>query len=287
MVARRLALYAIPENSRLPYLSKTARLERVLDQVADVVRQRLRGRHDRLRREARVAAFAHVCGEEVERLGVAVEQHRLESPDPVDVLLDRVAARSRTPGMNMRRMNHASTRSRTICDLLMPERLVPEAGLPVAEAPAGPLERAQRRREPHLELIPVGVGRERLARGAARRDPQHVALAVVVREEVEVELPAHVALLEHGQPPEIVDAANLLRVDARLVERISIVRHVAVRVLEEALELRQLELVELVAREAFRPLQLEVQVARPVRDLPLVQGHGREVGLEPDAPEPL
>ena len=80
---------------------------------------------------------------------------------------------------------------------------MPKSSLPVAEAPPRPLERAQRRRKPHLQLVPVGVRHERLACRAARRDAEHVSLLVVVREELEVQFPADRVLLEERQRPEI------------------------------------------------------------------------------------
>ena len=81
-------------------------------------------------------------------------------------------------------MKNASIRPRDL-RLRHPEGLVPQAGLLVAEAPAGPFHGAQRGGEPHFELVAVGVGDERLTGGAARGDLVHVALAVGVGEEVE------------------------------------------------------------------------------------------------------
>src|SRR5438034_8359757 len=137
---------------------------------------------------------------------------------------------------------------------------MPKPGLAVAEAPTRPLERAQGGREPHFELVPVCIGDERLACRSARRDPEHVPLPVLVREEVEVELPANPILLEERHPAEVLEASYLLRVDAGLVERVAVVGDVAVGVLDESLQLRQLKLVQLLAREAFGLAQVQVQL---------------------------
>src|SRR5439155_18088049 len=87
--------------------------------------------------------------------------------------------------------------------------LVPEPCLTVTEAPAGPLQRPQRGGEAHLELVPIDVDGERLARRPAGRDLVHVVLVVVVGEEVEVQVLAYIPLREQRQATDVLDRLDV------------------------------------------------------------------------------
>ena len=108
---------------------------------------------------------------------------------------------------------------------------MPQSGLLVAEAPAGPFHGAQRCGEPHFELVAVGVGDERLTGGAARGDLVHVAFAVGVGEEVEIQALADGGLVEQRQPGDVIEVADPVPV----AEDLPVVGHMHSRVLHESL----------------------------------------------------
>ena len=153
------------------------------------------------------------------------------------------------------------------------DRLVPEAGLPVAEAIAGPLEAPLRGRPSDLELLLVRVADERLARGAAGRHLEDASLVVVVGEQIEVDVVAHVGLLKEGQAGEVVQTADVGGLQSAVVEGLAVVGHVVVGVVDEAPELELLQLTDFVRRQPLATLQIAVAPLGPARDHPRVERH--------------
>ena len=154
--------------------------------------------------------------------------------------------------MNLRRDRSASASSRATCVLRHAERLVPQPQLPIAEAVAGPLHRAQRRRPAELELRAIDEADERLARRAGGGDLEDLGLVVVVAHDVEVEVLAHVVLGQEGQLAQIVEAADVVGRDAERAHAIAVVGHVAVGVAHQPAQLLLLQLAHLLRRQPLR-----------------------------------
>ena len=215
----------MPENSREPYLSNT--LQPNASSIA------LRDPSGSVCADEMIPfgrIFISPCScrylrEEVERLGVAVEQHRLELLDRRDELAQRLVG-------HLVRRDELAPRQQRVGELAHhlrlrhAERLVPQPQLPVAEAPAGPLHRAQRRRPAELELRAIDEADERLARRARGRDLQDLGLVVVVAHDVEVEVLAHVVLRQERQLLQIVERADVVGHDAQLAHAVAVERHV-------------------------------------------------------------
>ena len=156
-----------------------------------------------LRREAGPATSRSRC-EEVQRFGVTVDEDRSMLAD-LSTKCSILSASISNAGTKRRRMSTASSRSRSTCSLRHADRLVPQAGLAVAEAPTGPL---QSRAASSRTASRAGGDRhsgERLAGRAARGDLEHLPLAVVVGEQAEVQVPANVVLREHRKPADVVE----------------------------------------------------------------------------------
>ena len=235
-------------------------VEAVFDDGAHVLGKHLRRRHDGARREARLPALAHVRSEEVQRLGIAVDEDRLVTTDPVDELLEVL-------GPDLERGDEQAAHEP--CVDALPDHLrtahadglVPEPCLTVTEAPAGPLQRPQRGGEAHLELVPIDVDGERLARRPAGRDLVHVVLVVVVGEEVEVQVLAYIPLREQRQATDVLDRLDVFGPHTRLGHQTPVVGNVDERVLHEPLELGELHGGEVFPWEPLRAFEVEVQLA--------------------------
>src|SRR5205823_2776506 len=104
---------------------------------------------------------------------------------------------------------------------------------------------------------------QRLARGPARDDLLDLALVVVVGEQVEVEVLAQHLLGEDRDAAEVVEAPDAFRCDPSRLEELAVIANVRLRVMDEAAEALQLELLDLLARQPLRPSQL-VELARSV-----------------------
>jgi hypothetical protein len=211
--------------------------------------------------------------EQVQGLGVAVEEDRPVAPDrlqdPIDVRVRDLERGDEDPAAQ-----HRVELLLQDLEAAHTDRLVPEPHLAVAEAVAGHLEAAKGRRPADLQLMAVGVEHERLAGGAAGRDAQDAALVVVVREQPVVEVRPHRVLVEEGQPAEIVERRDVGRLDAGTVEQLAVEGHVVVRLVDERAELALLQLAELGRPEPLAPAELVVVPARAPADLPLVRRHG-------------
>ena len=105
------------------------------------------------------------------------------------------SARISNAGMNNRRMKIASTRSRRTCTASC--RASGARGEPAGRRTATRSTPSREgRREPHLELVAIGVGDERFAGRAAGRDPVHLASCGGCRRRGRSRAAANVVLLE-------------------------------------------------------------------------------------------
>src|SRR4029450_6715042 len=87
-------------------------------------------------------------------------------------------------------------------------------------------------------------------------------------------------LLEQWQAGEIVDRLDVLRPESCSGHGLAVVRHVDVCVLQQTLELRKLDFLQLGSGEPLALSQVEIEVSRTAPDQPLVCGHRQEVELE-------
>ena len=76
------------------------------------------------------------------------------------------------------------------------EGLVPEPGLSISEFPARPFHGAESRGQADLELMLIRIADERLAGRARGRDPENTVVVVIVGEQVEMKVLAHVGFAE-------------------------------------------------------------------------------------------
>ncbi|HZB40393.1 MAG TPA: hypothetical protein VE487_05485 [Ilumatobacter sp.] len=112
----------------------------------------------------------------------------------------------------------------------------------------------------------------------------HIAFAVIVGKELEVQALSNVVLLEQREPSEVVERLHILGPDSCSDHGLAVVGHVDIRVLQQPLELRKLDFLQFGSRQPLALPQIEVQIPRSATDEPFMCWHSEEIELEQGPP---